>query len=132
MTTLNFPSQGKALVTLERTPSTPIIYTIRFLGAETPDNRLTHNFLGALLQALEHVEQEWDRTLSDEEKKGGAALVTTGQVDEKAKFYSNGLDFENAISDPNFFDTHLNKVYEKLLTFPIPTIASVGGHGLCV
>lgn len=40
------------------------------------------------------------------------------------------LDFENAISDPNFFDTHLNKVYEKLLSFPIPTVASIGGHAL--
>ncbi|PWN92692.1 ClpP/crotonase [Acaromyces ingoldii] len=128
MTTTNFPKDGKALLTLERSSSSPIIYTVTFTGGETPDNRLTHKFLDAILAALEHVEQEWDRTLSDEEKKGGAALVTTGQIVEGAKFYSNGLDFENAISDPNFFDTHLNKVYEKLLSFPIPTVASIGGH----
>lgn len=90
MTTTNFPKDGKALLTLERSSSSPIIYTVTFTGGETPDNRLTHKFLDAILAALEHVEHEWDRTLSDDEKKGGAALVTTGQIVEGAKFYSNG------------------------------------------
>jgi enoyl-CoA hydratase/carnithine racemase len=121
----SFP-EGKALIRLERSDSSPYIYTVHFLGAETPDNRLTHDFLSSLLAALKHVEKEWDN-LDDLQKKG-AALITTGQTDEKAKFYSNGLDFEKATSDPNFFDTHLNRVYEVLLSFPIPTIASLGGH----
>ncbi|UZJ55461.1 hypothetical protein CBS101457_004781 [Exobasidium rhododendri] len=119
-------SAGKALLRLQRTPTAPYIYSLHFLGAETPDNRLTHQFLGAFLSALKHVEKEWDG-LGDEQLKG-AALISTGQTDEKSKFYSNGLDFENAIADPNFFDTHLNRVLETLLSFPMPTIASIGGH----
>lgn len=39
-----------------------------------------------------------------------------------------GLDFERAIADPNFFDDLLNPLYTKLLSFPIPTVASIGGH----
>ena len=124
---ISFPSEGKALLKLDKTSSSPYIYTLHFLGAHTPDNRLTHAFLEAILAALKHVEKEWDN-LPNEEQKKGAALITTGQADEKAKFYSNGLDFESATSDPNFFDTHLNRVYEMLLTFPMPTVASIGGH----
>lgn len=143
-----FPADS-AVLRLERTSSSPYIYTLHFLGAETPDNRLTHRFLGAILDALKHVEKEWDGL--DDGQRGGAALITTGQTEEKSKFYSNGcvctsghacshadqslpspasLDFENATKDPDFFDTHLNRVYEALLTFPIPTIASIGGHCL--
>jgi hypothetical protein len=86
---LSFPDPaGKALLRLERTPSAPFIYTLHFLGAETPDNRLTHNFLSALLLALKHVEKEWDG-LGDQQL-GGAALITTGQIEEKSKVYSNG------------------------------------------
>lgn len=84
---LTFPS-SKALVRLERTSSSPFIYTLHFLGAETPDNRLTHNFLESLLSAFQHVEKEWDGL--DEQQKKGAALITTGQIEEKSKFYSNG------------------------------------------
>lgn len=84
---LSFPAD-KGLIRLERTPSSPYIYTIYFLGVETVDNRLSHNFIGALLAALQHVEKEWDNL--DAEQKGGAALITTAQVDEKNKFYSNG------------------------------------------
>jgi enoyl-CoA hydratase/carnithine racemase len=123
---LSFPSD-KALLRLERTDSFPRLYTIHFLGAETPDNRLTHKFLEALLSALQHVEKEWNN-MSNEDQQKGAALLTTGSTDAKSKFYSNGLDFEKAVADPNFFDTHLNRVYELLLSFPIPTVASIGGH----
>lgn len=84
---ITFP-KDKALLRLERTASSPYIYTLHFLGAETPDNRLTHKFLEGILSALKHVEKEWDG-LGDDQKKG-AALITTGQTDEKAKFYSNG------------------------------------------
>lgn len=84
---ISFP-EDKPLLRLERPSSSPYIYTIHFLGTESPDNRLTHAFLGALLNALKHVEKEWDSL--DEGQKKGAALITTGQTDEKAKFYSNG------------------------------------------
>lgn len=53
-----------------------------------------------------------------------------GNADLAPIFFATSLDFENAVKDPDFFDTHLNRLYEKLLSFPIPTIASIGGHCL--
>lgn len=103
------------------------IFVLTLLSAQTPDNRLTPQFLSALLAALNHVEDAWDSVLSA--TTHGAALVITGTISGKtSKFFSNGLDFESAIADPNFFDDYLFPVYDKLLTFPIPVVASVGGH----
>lgn len=103
------------------------IFVLTLLSAQTPDNRLTPQFLSALLAALNHVEDAWDSVLSA--TTHGAALVVTGTISGKtSKFFSNGLDFESAIADPNFFDDYLFPVYDKLLTFPIPVVASVGGH----
>ncbi|GAC95162.1 enoyl-CoA hydratase [Pseudozyma hubeiensis SY62] len=126
--TRQFPSDDSPLVKLEFDGSARI-WVLTMLGNETPDNRLTHTFIAeGLLPALEHVEQGWNDMLSSGESSLGAAFVSTGGTADSAKIYSNGLDFENAIADPNFFDTHLNALYEKLLTFPIPTIAAVNGH----
>lgn len=125
--TRDFPSSSP-VVRLDFDGSSQL-YVLHFLGAETPDNRLSHKFiLDGLLPALEHVENEWDALVDSGDAATGAALITTGATDEKAKIYSNGLDFENAIADPTFFDRCLNPLYEKLLTFPIPTVASLGGH----
>lgn len=77
---------------------------------------------------MEHVEDAWSDMLGSGESSEGAALISTGGTDASAKIYSNGLDFEKATADPHFFDTHLNALYEKLLTFPIPTIAAINGH----
>jgi enoyl-CoA hydratase/carnithine racemase len=129
----SFPSSGKALLTLEEHSQSPRIYILRFLGAHTPDNRLTRDFLTALNEALVHVWQQWDSIAGEEAGAQGAALITTGVVDESNKsnkFYSNGLDFEAAIADATFFDECLFPAYERLLSFPIPTIASVNGHAL--
>lgn len=87
---ITFPKDGKALVKLEKlsAPKTGApIYVLHFLGAHTPDNRLTSAFLSAILQTLEHVEKAWD---DQDEQKIGAALVTTAQVEATSKFYSNG------------------------------------------
>lgn len=103
------------------------IFVITMLSGQTPDNRLTPQFLTALLSALNHVEEQWDDELSSE--RIGAGLVITGTIEGKnSKFFSNGLDFESAIGDPDFFDRYLFPVYHKLLTFPIPVVASIGGH----
>lgn len=120
-----------------KAPEAPI-FIVTLLGAQTPDNRLTPQFLSALLSALEHVESVWDSREGTALESNGSAVVLTGlnrltvsstQKDNKGlKFFSNGLDFANAIADPNFFDRYLFPVYEKLLTFPLPTVASIGGH----
>lgn len=126
--TRNFPSDAAPLVRLDFNGDSRI-WILTMLGNETPDNRLTHTLIAdGLLLALMHVEQRWNEMLSSGESSQGAALVSTAGTDESAKIYSNGLDFEKAIEDPNFFDTHLNALYEKLLTFPIPTIAALNGH----
>lgn len=130
MSSASFPASGpadKALVRVDgqEGPGESAIYVLHLLGTQTPDNRLTVALLTAIMEALVHVEKAWDD--SDAQKKG-AALVTTAQVQPDSKFFSNGLDFEAAISDPDFFDKYLNPVYEKLLSFPIATVASVGGH----
>ncbi|CAD7067828.1 unnamed protein product, partial [Tilletia caries] len=121
----HFPSKGTALVTVTEPEESLFILTM--LGTETPDNRLTHAHLEAWLQALDHVEERWD-AIPDAKKKEGAALVSTARVDPSQKIWSNGLDLAAATSDEHFFDTHLLRVYERLLAFPIPTVASVGGH----
>lgn len=123
-------SSAHDLVRLELAYSastTAPVFVLKLLSAQTPDNRLTPQLLTALLAALQHVEDTWDSILSS--TTHGAALVITGTTEGKtSKFFSNGLDFESAIADPNFFDNYLFPVYEKMLTFPIPTVASIGGH----
>jgi Delta3-Delta2-enoyl-CoA isomerase len=121
---VSFPAD-KPVLRLDRLQTSPSIYVLHMLSAETPDNRLTVHFLEQWMEALNFVEKEWDQS---DEQKAGAALISTGPTDPKAKFYSNGLDFEKVLQDPEFFDKHLNRVYEKLLSFPIPTVAAIGGH----
>ncbi|KIS68647.1 uncharacterized protein UMAG_03220 [Mycosarcoma maydis] len=126
--TRQFPSEAAPLVKLEFDGASRI-WVLTMLGNETPDNRLTHKLIGdGLLPALRHVEERWNDMLSSGESSEGAALISTGGVDASAKIFSNGLDLERAMADPTFFDTHLNALYEKLLTLPIPTIAAVNGH----
>ncbi|KDN45591.1 ClpP/crotonase [Tilletiaria anomala UBC 951] len=118
--------------TVRLTVPSPGLFLLTFTGGETPDNRLTAHFLSAFLEALEYVQAKWE-AISDGNVEGadvakGAALVTTGQTEAGSKFFSNGLDLEAAIADPEFFDKYLNPVYAKLMRFPIPTVASLGGH----
>ena len=66
--------------------------------ASPPDNRLTPAFLGSLGNALDAVEQQW-RTGPLKDGKGGSVILSSGIT----KFFSNGLDYQSAIKDPNFF-----------------------------
>ncbi|KAJ1023887.1 hypothetical protein NDA13_004721 [Ustilago tritici] len=126
--TKHFPSESEPLVSLSFNGESHI-FILTMLGNETPDNRLTHKFIGeALLPAIAHVEHQWNEMLSSGQSDQGAALVTTAGTSDSAKIFSNGLDLEKAIADPLFFDTHLNELCEKLLTLPIPAIAAVNGH----
>ncbi|KAF8150775.1 ClpP/crotonase-like domain-containing protein [Crassisporium funariophilum] len=97
------------------------------------DNRLTHDLINkAIMPALDMVERQWREqrrsALKSKDKDGGkGALIIVGRRDQD-KFFSNGLDYENAIKDPNFFQLTFNPMLSRLLKFPIPTIAAINGH----
>ncbi|PWN24116.1 ClpP/crotonase [Microstroma glucosiphilum] len=121
-------SKGK-----EQSEAAPI-FILTLLSRQTPDNRLTPQLLTATLAALEHLSDLWESSLLPAQPSPpaapiGAALVITGTTSgATSKFFSNGLDFESAITTMGFFDLYLFPVYEKLMTFPIPVVASIGGH----
>ncbi|KXJ96293.1 enoyl-CoA hydratase/isomerase [Microdochium bolleyi] len=79
------------------------------------DNRLTHNFIAAMLTALDLVEA----------RLSPGVLVTTSAI---AKFYSNGLDLGLLSSVDRFFENHLYKLLSRLISYPMPTVALVNGH----
>ncbi|KAF3766051.1 ClpP/crotonase [Cryphonectria parasitica EP155] len=82
-----------------------------------PDNRLTTALCTALLRALDLVE------LSG--LPPGVVITTSGLP----KFYSNGLDLPHAVAHGDAYWTgSLWKLYRRLLTYPMPTVAWVGGH----
>lgn len=105
----------------------------------SPDNRLTPALLQQLAHALDDVEQQW-RDGPLKEGKGGSVVLASGI----SKFFSNGLDYQSAIKDPNFFpgtqevmspcssdiNTEIfDPVILRLLTFPLITVAAISGHG---
>lgn len=82
----NFPSSGTALVTV--TEPKPSIFVLAYLGAQTPDNRLTPQFLTAVLEALNFVEKKWEDISMGDNVADGAALISTAALD--SKIFSNG------------------------------------------
>ncbi|ETI23820.1 hypothetical protein G647_05626 [Cladophialophora carrionii CBS 160.54] len=80
-----------------------------------PDNRLVPAFNQTFLLALDIIEHRLPR----------GVVITTSSI---SKFYSNGLDFENAIKDPTFFPNSLYPLWRRLITYPMPTIALINGH----
>lgn len=60
---------------------------------------------------------------------GQYGLVTCGPRD-KNRFYSNGLDLSEALTSDHFFQHVLNRLYKKLLLYPIPTVAAINGHAM--
>ncbi|KAI0329073.1 ClpP/crotonase [Cubamyces sp. BRFM 1775] len=101
------------------------------------DSRLTQTLIQrGLLPALDQVERHWrDNWRAGREKKDDnlckGALIIVGNR-KQDKFFSNGLDWDNIIKDPNFstnfFPTVFNPLIQRLLSFPIPTVAAVNGH----
>lgn len=78
-----------------------------------PDNRLTTKLLDSLTDNLDIIEAEWRRAsgkrdqqgpMSDPktfgEHKGAGAVIITGQD----RFFSNGLDYSNAMANKYFFE----------------------------
>ncbi|KIW16604.1 hypothetical protein PV08_03792 [Exophiala spinifera] len=95
------------------TQAAPQVYLLSF--SSPPDNRLVPAFNETFLLALDIIEHKLPR----------GVVVTTSSIQ---KFYSNGLDFENAIRDPNFFPGSLYPLWRRLITYPMPTIALMNGH----
>ncbi|KAG5367188.1 Enoyl-CoA delta isomerase 1, peroxisomal [Yarrowia sp. B02] len=93
----------------------PDYYLLEFNNA--PENRLTMDFIDAFVEALYYLLL----------KKGDAPkpLVTSSTT---PKFYSNGLNWEQAKGTPEFFHRYLGRLQRALIEFPWPTIAHVNGH----
>jgi Delta3-Delta2-enoyl-CoA isomerase len=92
------PAQGGQFIC---TQAGPQIYLLSF--SSPPDNRLVPAFNATFLLALDIIEHRLPR----------GVVITTSSI---TKFYSNGLDFENAIKDPNFFPNSLYPLWRRLVT----------------
>ncbi|NYI44003.1 enoyl-CoA hydratase/carnithine racemase [Nocardioides aromaticivorans] len=71
---------------------------------------------------LDEVEAALDRVV-----EAGTPLVTTGG----GKFFSNGLDLDWAMANPEEFGGYAQRVERLLARFlalPVPTVAAVNGH----
>ncbi|RFU80413.1 enoyl- hydratase isomerase [Trichoderma arundinaceum] len=104
------PHPGGSITVTEPQPS---VYLLTFVSP--PDNRLTTAVCKALLAALDLLEF------------GGhppGVLITTSGI---GKFYSNGLDLQHAIETEGFWALFYS-VWQRLLTFPMPTLALLNGH----
>lgn len=107
-----FPSTSKPWVSVSISGN-GAYYLVEFDAP--PDNRLSKEFIQAYVDALDYVRVKGDPRV----------LVSTSKI---TKFFSNGLNYESAISTPGFFSNHLFKLLRTLLTFPWPTVALVNGH----
>ncbi|KAF8604538.1 ClpP/crotonase [Ceratobasidium sp. AG-I] len=119
-----------AMATL--THPTPALWVLRMHSGT--DNRITNRMCTeVLIPALDTVEREWrsvwrstkrNKLGVKEGAEGGFVITGTGD-----KFFSNGLDYQNAISQPGFMNGIFNPVIARLLSFPsIPTVAALNGH----
>merc|ERR1711939_316450 len=95
------------------TQAAPQVYLLSF--SSPPDNRLTPAFNQTFLLALDIIEHRLPK----------GVVVTTSSI---TKFFSNGLDYENAIRDPTFFPNSLFPLWRRLIAYPMPTIALMNGH----
>lgn len=87
------------------------------------ENRWTTNFVRAFAQRLDEVEAS----------TGPAALVTTSA---SPKFFSNGLDVDwvraevpGTGGDQKVFGAEFMRLMARLITFPVPTVCAINGHG---
>ncbi|KAK1761264.1 enoyl-CoA delta isomerase 3 [Echria macrotheca] len=107
------PHKGGS-ITATSPASNPKIYLLSITSP--PDTRLTHATCQALLDALDLIEF------------GGyppGVLVTTSSI---PKFYSNGLDLDLAFADEKFLPGYLYRLFRRLVTYPMPTVALLNGH----
>ncbi|PKY07164.1 enoyl-CoA hydratase/isomerase family protein [Aspergillus campestris IBT 28561] len=89
------------------------IYLLTFTSP--PDNRLTPDLINAFLLALDIIEHRYPK---------GVVITTSGIP----KFYSNGLDLDVVAATEGFLENALWKIFRRLLTYPMPTVALLNGH----
>jgi hypothetical protein len=77
------------------------VYILTFISA--PDNRVTPQFLTALLLALDILERKYPP----------GVLITTSGI---PKFYSNGFNLNDLFENPLFFQDYLLPALRRLLT----------------
>jgi len=87
------------------------------------ENRWNTNFVRAFEAGLDEVQAS----------EGPAAMVTASA---DGKFFSNGLDLDwrrgegdGAGGDKSVFAKEFMALMARLITFPVPTVAAVNGHG---
>ncbi|KAL0954633.1 hypothetical protein HGRIS_003588 [Hohenbuehelia grisea] len=120
---------NEPLITL--TNPKPSLWVIELHNGQ--DARLTldlvDNGLKPALDAVErHWRTDWRAAQKAKDKEGGkGALIIVGRRDQD-KFFSNGLDYQNVVTNLNFFPITFDPLLTRLLTFPIPVIAAINGH----
>ena len=88
------------------------VYVLR-LGDD--ENRFTLNWIDQIHVHLDDVIRD------------PAPLVTTAD----GKFYSNGLDLDWVLSNPDQHESYVARIHDllaRVLTLPVPTVAAISGH----
>ncbi|KAK2877810.1 putative secondary metabolism biosynthetic enzyme [Arthroderma sp. PD_2] len=97
------------------TVTEPAEKTYLLTFSSPPDNRLVTDFCQAFLLALDIIETRYPH---------GVVITTSGIT----KFYSNGLDLDHAFSVPGYHVNSLYKLFARLASYPMPTVAWLNGH----
>ncbi|AIY17876.1 enoyl-CoA hydratase/isomerase family protein [Pimelobacter simplex] len=88
---------------------------VHVLTIGATENRFTADLLTAIDEALDHVEA------------APAPLVTVAE----GKFFSNGLDLDWVLANPDElgpYSARVEALLARFLTLPVPTVAAVNGH----
>ncbi|KAJ5887120.1 hypothetical protein N7504_011167 [Penicillium tannophilum] len=111
--TVPIASTGGSIVCTNPSQDQQNVYLLTFTSPK--DNRLTPTFIDALILALDIIEHRYPK---------GVVITTSGI----AKFYSNGLDLELAMSTEGFVEKWLWRLFRRFLTYPMPTVCLLNGH----
>ncbi|UUW88812.1 enoyl-CoA hydratase-related protein [Pimelobacter simplex] len=88
---------------------------VHVLRLGTTENRFTADLLTTIEEALDHV------------VAAPAPLVTVAE----GKFFSNGLDLDWVLANPDElgpYSARVEALLARFLTLPVPTVAAVNGH----
>lgn len=99
------PSTNGSITCSNPDNATKTIYLLTFTSGK--DNRLTPDFIDALITALDTIEHRFER----------GVVITTSGIE---KFYSNGLDLQLALSTEGFMENYLWRLFKRFLTYVPP------------